>query len=485
MSVNTSNLIKFGLTAVATIAFGAVVYQQKNESRNASRQRIEKIEGSLAKAEEIFKNFSTMKETDRSRLFGHLEKAFTDIQKLSNKGNFSSLLDELTARVFFLYGRTLYSKDMEQSRQILQLALSVQLVGLRGLNVQSKLDFNSTNSLAALPEKLSLHRTTFEQIDRLLALTRDDNFASRLCEGGMGDNAFTTGMILRFLGQSYQNIGKFKKVEHVNRFEEIYGLAEKIFKAINTKNSEWEIGQIKYNTGTFIHYLKNPGFHMGAIKLLEAIPSFLEGENNSVRSRELEAQILNKMATERGNILPSNSWDEQELFESRYADVSNAAEIAKTTPGFGTFLKTNLVHNKAALAIKALMSSIKALMLDANADRIRTKADEIRAKADEIRKEVQYIVDIMTSENYSNIYHPTYLINFAKFEISLAKFEIDQKRMDEAALHFQSAVELLQKAEDVTDRDPIEFKEEKATIVKLEQENSQIVIKRKPIAVSA
>lgn len=323
----------------------------------------EKFTSEADKASVLFSKMSTLNPSEKKEMMEHLEEAYVAFKTLHlvDKKTANDSLSTLS-EVFYMYGRGLYGGDMSSSSQIQQSALMIELYS------KEVLSFNLNDFLSK--STLSDHKEAFKDTDGLSPLLEDhlskvdlEHFVTQLTSQE-GKNVFQNASILRWLGHALQNIDSKSTPEksNIDRFDKIYGASEKLFlhaagAAFNSeiqKDANWEVGQLIYNTGRFMHRLKNPGDDAGAVKTLEDVIPFLEKEGKTGRSQQLRAQIQNILAIEEAKEakkkIPLEA--KQAIHEKCFEKISLAVEIADETKDFDPFLHAMFYNNKASAALR-------------------------------------------------------------------------------------------------------------------------------------
>lgn len=383
--------------AFTAVAFGGLAYfQYRERAKNAAPL----MYASIAVAEAAFKEYGIGTKAQKDNLIGHLVVAYRELHFLVGQEGSSVMsprLRETAAKIFYLYGRCLYGGNFEASRQMFQAALAVQLVGAKVLNAKILSSLLGTGELEDLPAYLSNRPDAFKRLDKLLDSNPVDELAEMVPKTDR-EQAFSIAMSLKWLGFSCQNITVFKTKANLERFETIYGFAKKILVRLDTADSRWEVGQILYNTGRFIHYLRTPDDVAGAVATLKEVFPYLEAEGKTARAQGLRAQIHNISSIEFGKIKPKDEAERRGQLKRQYEEIAKASEIAEKTAGFDPFLKTMFLNNKARAAFECI------------------EAGDPVATIEEVDRWIREVLETIAKEEYNHSYHAIYLLSAAKFE---------------------------------------------------------------------
>lgn len=308
----------------------------------------------FVRTKERFENLANLKEPEKNALKADIKLIY---EKTLEKGE-----SKKAAELLYMYGRLIYGGDMEQSSNFTMAAIQAELTG-------------------TFPTKFAdIQNHDFKEIDPLL-------------EKAKKSSSMNVAVYLRWYGHACQNIPNRIKKENADRFEAIYGTAIDILKKVNSKDSNWEIGQILYNTTRFLHSFKHPDDVKGALATLAQLVPYLDKEGKSLRAQQLRAQIANITAIETSRLKPQTP----ELLKVQYDCYIRASEIAEETEGFDPFLKTLFLSNKARMALELHTSAPVATL-------------------DEMGNWVEKVVLYIKEQNYNHFYYATFLFNASLIE---------------------------------------------------------------------
>lgn len=373
------------------------------------------LKDSLSKAEEIFKEFPNANQTSKDTMVKYLSTAYRDLQTMrSETEKIPSQLETIAARIFFLYGKCLYNGNMQASRRMFELSLAVEFVGLKILKNDALPVLPSTD-LESIPASFPAESQALQQWDEFVASTPVDAFTSTICQQDK-ETAFDIAMTFRWLGATYQNLDHFNKPEYLPLFQKIYAVATKVWEKIGSKDSLWEVAQILYNTQRFVHYLKSPEDVLGALETLKAIEPYLKAEGDSLRAKQLQAQIHNITAVESSKIPVMTKEEKQAMLVFQYQEISKAEAICSGDPRFDIFLKKLFIHNKASRAIACAQEGIPV------------------AEINEIKIWIDDLLAYMENEKYNHYYFFIFLKTAAKFEAFQHHWEAALKHLDQSEL---------------------------------------------------
>jgi hypothetical protein len=381
----------------------------------------------LAKAETTYQTLSLDVQENKEALVYNLSEAYKSLQTIkSNHEQISNDLKNKISRIFFLYGKSLYGGNMQDTRRMFELAFTAQLFSLNAFN--KHVIPNLTENLQDLPKQFPADYSSSSHMHDFLMSTSDDNLVSIAQKEGK-EHAFNIAATLRWAGATYQNIDSFCTKEHAPLFEKVYGVASKIWEDIALKGDEswkkdchWEIVQIIYNTERFRHYLQNPNDVKGALEKLQKIEPYLAAEGNTLRAQQLRAQIHNIKGIDISKLITTDPQEKLENLKSSYESTAKAEEIAASTPEFNPFIRIMFLSNKATRALTCL------------------KEGSPVADINEIRGWFNQVLTAIEKEKYNHYYHAFFLINAAKCEIH-----------DQA---WEKAHEILNKAEEIANMYP-------------------------------
>ncbi len=307
------------------------------------------------RTKERFENLANLKESEKNVLKADIKLIYEKTLEIGDSKKAAELL--------YMYGRLVYGGDMGQSSNFTMAAIKAEITG-------------------TFPAKLAdIQYHDFKEIDSLL-------------EQAKKSSSMNLAVYLRWYGHACQNTPDRIKNENADRFEAIYGTAIDILKRVNSKDSNWEIGQILYNTTRFLYSFKKPGDVEGALGTLRKLIPYLDNEGKSLRAQELRAQIENITAIETSRIKPQT----MELLKVQYACYTRAYEIASETAGFNPFLRNLFLNNKARIALELVLKNATVVNIM-----------EIACWFDEV---VRYVKE----ENYNHYYHATFLFNASLLE---------------------------------------------------------------------
>lgn len=357
----------------------------------------------LVLAENIFAKFGTADASQKNQMVDYLNQAYQKID-LDNLENSSTRLKQIS-RIYYLYGRRLYGGDMLKSSKMFEASLMAKALDIKAVD---SFTLPKISSLEAFADELTKNQA---QAD-LPTLISGIEWEGKMTQQSEAEN-FQMAEKLRWLGHSYQNISTFNKPENAKLFEKIYGAATSILEKINTKDADWEIGQIKYNTTRFVHLLNNPGDALGSLQTLKEIEKYLEKEGSTVRAQTLKAQILNIIAVTSFKITKGQA--SSELLEEYYRGISKAVDIANSTQEFdNNFLKDMFSFNKASMAYDC------------------HKAGKSVEDIEQIEKAFDDIYKGMEKEEFKHDYYPGYLKTMAQFKSDIGKPEESKMLLEKA-----------------------------------------------------
>lgn len=327
------------------------------------------IQESLEKAEILFFNFEGLTVAEKDEMTTHLRVAYRELYKVINGSSvIPKDLETSAARLFYLYGKSLYGGNMEETHEMFQLSLVIQLIHLKYLPSKSLTLLHFKPELDATRTELTRYKAFREQIDSMLS---SDIFGWGLVEIALKEGpeqAFNTAMIFRWIGATYQNMDSYSKPDsdgiykYAMIFKNVYGLADSILKEIQSRESQWQRAQILYNTGRFLYGVdhqrpkelaKLETYVEGTLSSLDGLKCFLDLESGSARAMQLTAQIHNIKTIERKACEPSDPEEKKGWLRRQFDEVSLAVVIA-TKNEIEPFLRALFFHNKAGWALKAL-----------------------------------------------------------------------------------------------------------------------------------
>jgi len=352
------------------------------------------IQNPLNKAEILYKNFDQLGQIEKDVMADHLRTAYSELYK-TVKNSSTTLpknLEAATARIFFLYGKCLYGGNMEQTHEMFQISLRIQLLAPQK---NLTLEYFKPELKDTLTE-LTQHKPFANDIDTFLSYPLSFREYSSLAMKNGSKQAFDLAMTFRNLGATYQNIDKYSKPDvnglykYKTIFENVYGLADTILEEVGNSGDhnlkvecQWERAQMKYNTGRFLYEL----FHQrpkglpelkvhveGALKTLESLEECLKAENGSKRAKQMIAQIRNIKTIERKACEPSDPEEKKAWLRSQYNELTIAVAIARKND-IDPFLKTMFINNMAAWALKGLQAGATLNNIE-NAEDLRPWIDE-------------------------------------------------------------------------------------------------------------
>jgi len=367
-------------------------------------------------AQRAHKLFQEIEQLNSKReLVAHLEGAYGGVQDFR----------EEEASLLHMYGRCVYGGDMVKSLLFFQLSLSVQLVA-RGIFESSVLPQERECALKEIPDRMKGYY--FSKLDAAIEKGSGE-LLTKLLEGGESE-AFLAAKNLRWLGHSLQNIDSYAQSEYADRFEAIYGLARRILERIGKesdlyKDAQWEIAEILYNTGPFVHGLRHKGDIEGAFETLKKVEPYLEAERDSFRTRVKRGQLHNRIGNMMASLVkkeekraekegrPKDELKMKELLARQYEETSTAEEIANSTEGFPPFLRTMFAHNRALTAMNCNKGGLITLSSEAISGRI-----------------TRVLSDMENSDDH--YYHATYLCSASRFEVQYGTKEKAQEYLQRA-----------------------------------------------------
>lgn len=396
------------------------------------------LKNALNEAEKIYQSPSMSTQVSKEAMLQHLSNAYRSFQEIKGRcQHIPSDLENEASRIFFLYGKCLYGGDMQASRRMFELSLTIQFIGLKTLN-QAVVPPLLSDNLESLPKQFPTDTKTLDPLKDLLINTPRSVIVDT-AKTQSKESAFHFAATMRWLGATYQNIDSFRGKENAPLFDKVYGVASDVWKEIALqgddqwkKDCHWEVAQIIYNTERFRHYLKHPDDVKGALDTLKGVEPYLAAEGNSLRAQQLRAQIQNITAREIATLSPADPKEKLENLKLCYEAFSKAEQIAASTPEFDPFLRILFLNNKAAQALECLEQGCPV------------------ASIDEVRGWMNQVVETVEKEKYNHAYHAGFMANAARCEIY-------EQRWD-------NALSYLSKAESITDMYPDSSAETKKKI---------------------
>jgi hypothetical protein len=416
-----NNIDKFSISAIFTNDIHAVNLQE-----------------SLNKAEGIFKTFDTADQNTKETMIVHLSTAYKELQAMrTGTEKIPNGSANIAARIFYLYGKCLYNGDMQASRRMFELSLTLTLFSLKELNADAIPNL-PTIDLKDLPARFPSASRDFQPLDDYIARHSADSLAEIFYKQG-DEKAFDIAMTFRWLGATYQNITDFKKEEYYPLFEKIYAICTKTWEKINTPDSLWEAGSLLYNTGRFMHYLKHPDDIKGALETLKGVEPYLKAEGeDSLRAKQLRAQIHNITSVEYAKVPTNTTEEKQASLQYQYDEVSRANEIISSDTRFNHFLQKNMLHNKAVIASDCIKEGLSVVDMDV------------------LNGWFADILSYMETEKYNNYYFAGWLKNVANFELQQNNLQAAKQHIEKAEevaeMYPSSTAEILKKIADVKNK---------------------------------
>lgn len=403
---------------------------------DANQQDCTGVKESLDKAEELFKDFTTADQATKETMIGHLSTSYSKLQSLRvGKETIPSGFESTAARIFYLYGKCLYNGDMQASRRLFELSLTVTFVELKEIKADAIPDLPT--DLQSIPSRFSDDGHDFQPLEDFIALNSTDTLAEIIYLQG-NEKAFDIAMTFRWLGATYQNITDFHKLDYLPLFQKIYGTVCKTWERIGTQDSLWEVGQIIYNTHRFLHHLEHPNDTAGAINTLKALVPYLKAEGDSLRAKHLRAQIHNIMAVEISKLPATTLKAKQDLLRFQFEQVSKAVNIITSDPRFDRFLQAMMIHNQASRALACLKEGIPVVEVST------------------LKGWIDRTIAFMETEKYNHYYFSTFLRTAANFE--------------SYQHNWKAALQLLDKSEEVAKMYPSSCTADLPIIAKAKQE---------------
>ncbi len=335
----------------------------------------------------------TLTQTNKDEIFGQLRTAYGELHSvhLIKKGEIPDNIAFSLSNIIYLFGRCVYGGKMEVPRSLFKLATAFQLVSLKLLDQSHLPSLSNCETLEQIPQLLKKESDLLPEVDRLLMETPNDQLIEKVKDKS---GALPLGVLLRWMLAPEQNLEAYNK--NVARFEKIFAVARGILETVKTKQSDWEIAGIIYNGERYIQSLK--GDVDGALKVLEQLEPYIQGENGSIRSRVLKAQVQNITAILIGQKLKDSPSEKLSLLKQQFHHTSNAATIAAGVEEFDPFVKTLLLSNRIKLALDCL------------------EAGESVASAEDLNLWAEVVLKDMGRENYSHYYYSQVLLNIAQLK---------------------------------------------------------------------
>lgn len=390
---------------------------------------------SLSCAEKLFKKISTATPEEKEFLGNHLKESYFQLCQLCklNKDQIPKDLHETAARLFYLYGRIVYGGDMEQSSQMFQLSLTLQLVKLNVLDDKVLPRLTKCDRLALLPETLTNERSAFKQLNDILTTTTEKELITYMQNQG-NEKAFITADTLRHLGYTWQNHDDYDKPENLELFKKIYGSAKQVFINIDTQDSHWEVAQIIYNTARYLILLKDEKNIKGAMEALKELVPYLEKEGKSLRAQVLRAQIHNITMINYSKIIPQSKEEHLENLQTQYKEMLSAMEISENTPDFNAFLKTMFRNNRSRLGLELLEAGKPVETIEQIEDWMVKNTNEYKG-----------VLKTIEEANYDHYYHCGYVCNAARIALHKSLTSSTFEFLDQAQIYLDLALKIANK----------------------------------------
>jgi len=262
-----------------------------------------------------------------------LEKIYQQIKHVSS----SAKLNQYAAEVCSLYAKTYYGDDFTKTKQLLLNVLEFQFYNA---NLTSrKIDLKIFDSLSSWETSVGVDVPAFEGDLTKIA----PESILKAIENLKDEQKYVMGTTFQWLGYCLQNIGAYNTEEnrqtHKNLFFAVDGTAEAIFKSIEDRDEKYykELTELHYNTGHFLHRIKNPGDIEGACR---AINKVLERDN----SLSMQARVINLK-----NCLDKNMQNRLVYAKTTLA-IRKEMERIKD-PGVNPFLYANAKNVYASIVI--------------------------------------------------------------------------------------------------------------------------------------
>lgn len=320
------------------------------------KKQEERLRDAMAKVEQVFSACLHAKSSDKNNLIDCLSKAYRDVYVFRYRpgnGIPSNNLEQIIARICYLYGWCLHQSNIDAACQLFKLSVAWQFAVLRILNSVPLPPFQTDLTLQLLAQNLICQDAAFSQLYELVFQTDIKGLAIRISLGG-SERAYSIAVGLRWLGRTYLINEKFKSLEYLKLFEKIFNLARAVLMNIKTADSQWEIGQILYDSARFITPLMHPDDINKTLENFKAIEFYLQGEGKSVRAQILRTQIANLTMVALGKLKPLSSEEKTDCLRAQYEVTVRAVEIADSVEGFDLFLKILSYNNRARCALNCI-----------------------------------------------------------------------------------------------------------------------------------
>lgn len=298
------------------------------------------------------------KQRFKQELLDELNYAYQIVIEYSQASDLSirrQALEQL-AQIFYLFGRTEYGKDFDNSRMLFQASIEVFLCRC-GAERLDMCDFEY-DDLSRFLEALSSNTLSLAEPEEVLG----SGGAPLIFNGVDMDHFIDFAVTLMFLGYSYQNLDQYNKgeEENITRFKSVYGTAREVLEKAISQGSERareEMGDLIYNTGPFMSKLERPDDFEAALAALCEVMQYTDTKDVQIhniktisyRDRAQQASDLN---------------EKQQLLERALEEVNQALTLAENDPDFNKYFLADFLNNRVNISIEMGLENYRDLEND-------------------------------------------------------------------------------------------------------------------------
>ncbi|MFN4175119.1 MAG: hypothetical protein ACK4HV_08470, partial [Parachlamydiaceae bacterium] len=216
--------------------------------------RLPDLHAELLGFQDLF-NKGSLTDIEKTHVLSCLDQNFSEYKRA----------EPLMSLALYLYGRCIYGKDYALSAVTLRLSLEWQ--------IEESTRFTHYASFSDIKRE----PFNFEKIDDLLSKVKEPDMMLILT--------------LKWYAFACMNSREVGNASQLPRFENLYSTIKSFCARLNTKDSNWEIGQIIYNSRPICGW-KKPEDYEAQLAWIKAAEPYIELEGQTERARTFRAQLL-------------------------------------------------------------------------------------------------------------------------------------------------------------------------------------------------
>lgn len=404
------------IAGTALSVSGEAIEKFKPENLHKYKEKCTEL---LSKAKSLFDHLVTLEPEQKKNLQDYLQKAYANFRKihLSDKHAAMEMLPSLS-EIFYISGRSIYG-SMVKANELFASALEIECAqnGFTEIDLKEILKirylFSEQASDASQENRFAETRDLCLAVNEIVLSEDLETFTAELIASKDDKRAFFVGMVLKFLGYTFQNIDKWKG--DANRLERIYDHSKRLFQSIQTEDlgARTELIDLSYNTRKGMETLQE--IKPLLTEELERDPKSIFALTKTCQIGNMESMALSTDADTEGLSCVSK-WV---LLEKALRKITKVVAIVSENTSIDRFLSAMFKNNYVATALQCRKIGIQ----------------NEYTRSDELEQASRDAISYAEKNQYDHYYYSSFFKTFAEFLVV-------ENRLEEAEVYFNKAIEI-------------------------------------------